>query len=55
MEKFERRVLEIFFEVSHAKGGSPLGNEKRELFNPVLLRTGCYWEALLHDFITFPS
>lgn len=48
----EWEFLEPYFIVSYAKGGRPPKYSKRELINAVLyiLRTGCQWKCLPHDF-----
>jgi putative transposase len=41
-----------YFVVSYAKGGRPAKYEKKELLNAIfyILRTGCQWRYLPHDF-----
>lgn len=44
--------VEVFFEVSYEKGGRPPKHSKREIMNAIfyILRTGCQWRYLPHDF-----
>ena len=48
----EWEKIEAFFYVSKAKGGRPLKHSKREILNAIfyILRTGCQWRYLPHDF-----
>lgn len=48
----EWRKIEEVFKISYAKGGRPLKHSKRELLNALfcVLRTGCQWRYLPHDF-----
>ncbi|MGL9718805.1 MAG: transposase, partial [Wolbachia sp.] len=44
--------IEKYFRVSYKKGGRPSKYSKREILNAILyiLRTGCQWRYLPHDF-----
>jgi putative transposase len=48
----EWHKVEGHFLVSYDKGGRPLKYEKREILNAIfyILRTGCQWRYLPHDF-----
>lgn len=48
----EWELIEAKFRVSYAKGGRPLKHSKSELLNAIfyVLRTGCQWRYLPHDF-----
>lgn len=44
--------IEKYFLVSYVKGGRPPSYEKKEILNAIfyILRTGCQWRYLPHDF-----
>lgn len=44
--------IEEYFFISYDRGGRPLKYEKREILNAIfyILRTGCQWRYLPHDF-----
>jgi len=48
----EWELIEKYLRVSYKKGGRPLKYSKREVLNAILyvLRTGCQWRYLPHDF-----
>lgn len=45
-------TIKAIFLVSYEKGGRPTRHSKREILNAIfyLLRTGCQWRYLPHDF-----
>jgi putative transposase len=44
--------IEKYFLISYDKGGRPISYEKKEILNAIfyILRTGCQWRYLPHDF-----
>lgn len=48
----EWEAIEAIFSVSYMKGGRPPAHSKREILNAIfyILRTGCQWRYLPHDF-----
>jgi putative transposase len=53
LSKGEWELIEKYFRVSYKKGGRPPRYSKREILNATLyiLRTGCQWRYLPHDFL----
>jgi putative transposase len=45
-------LIEEYFYVSNERGGRPLKHSKREILDAIfyVLRTGCQWRYLPHDF-----
>ncbi len=52
LEDKEWLRIEKFFQVSYVRGGRPLTHSKREILDAIfyILRTGCQWRYLPHDF-----
>ncbi len=49
---YEWNLIESLFNVTYKEGGRPAKYRKREILNAILyiLRTGCQWRYLPHDF-----